>query len=371
MIVGVPTEIKNHEYRVGLVPAGVRSLKGCGHEVLIQKGAGLGSGVPDEDYVDAGAVIVDTAEDVYGQAEMVVKVKEPLEPEYGLIREGQILFTYLHLAPAPGLTQALLDRKCIGVAYETIQISDGSLPLLTPMSEVAGRKAAQLGAYYLGKSNGGRGVLLGGVPGVERGVVTILGGGVVGANAAKIAIGLGARVFIMDVNPQRMAYLDDIFGNRMTTVMSNYDNIRRLTAQSDVVIGAVLIPGAKAPFLVDREMVGDMRPGSVMVDVAIDQGGCFETSRPTSHESPTYVVDDVIHYCVTNIPGEVSATSTFALTNVTTPYALAIANKGIKQACLDDPALAKGVNLYQGQVVCPPVAEAVGLQCAGLAECLR
>jgi alanine dehydrogenase len=370
MIVGVPKEIKNSEYRVGIVPSGARALTRAGHTVLIQKGAGEGSGIPDNAYEEVGARIIDSAAEVYGQADMIMKVKEPLEPEYGLLKENQILFTYLHLAPDKKQTNALLASGCTGVAYETIQLADGSLPLLTPMSEVAGRMAAQVGATYLGKSHGGRGVLLGGVPGVKRGVVTIIGGGVVGTNAAKIAVGLGAQVYILDVNQRRMASLDDIFGNAITTIMSNEENIKRLVPESDLVIGSVLIPGARAPWLVSREMIGSMRPGSVVVDVAIDQGGCFETSKPTSHQDPVYVVDGVVHYCVANIPGEVAWTSTYALTNVTLPYALAIAGKGIRRAVEEDPALAKGVNVCRGKVTCSPVAEAFGSSCTELSACL-
>ncbi len=370
MRIGTPTEIKNSEYRVGLVPSGVATLVKSGHSVLIQKGAGLGSGVPDEAYVKAGATIVDTAEEIWKQAEMIIKVKEPLPQEYPLMRKGQILFTYLHLAPAAELTKALLDQGVIGVAYETIQLADGSLPLLTPMSEVAGRMATQVGATYLGKSHGGRGVLLGGVPGVRRGVVTIIGGGVVGSNAAKIAVGLGAAVYILDINHNRLAYLDDIFGNGITTVMSNLDNIAQLVQESDLVIGSVLIPGARAPWLVSREMIKTMRPGSVVVDVAIDQGGCFETSHPTSHQDPVYVVDGVVHYCVANIPGEVACTSTYALTNVTLPYARAIADKGLSKAVSEDLALAKGVNVYEGKVTCSAVGESLNYPCHDVADLL-
>jgi len=370
MIVGTPKEIKNSEYRVGLVPAGVAALTRRGHEVLIEKGAGVGSGVPDEAYVASGATMVDTAAEIWARAEMIIKVKEPLESEYPLMRKGQILFTYLHLAPNAPLTEALVEGGVYGVAYETIQLADGSLPLLTPMSEVAGRMATQVGAAYLGKSHGGRGVLLGGVPGVRRGVVTIIGGGVVGVNAAKIAVGLGAQVYLLDINHQRLAYLDDIFGNGINTVMSNRDNIAELVEQSDLVIGSVLIPGARAPWLVSREMIRSMRPGSVVVDVAIDQGGCFETSRPTSHQDPVYLVDEVVHYCVANIPGEVACTSTYALTNVTLPYALAIADKGLRQAVHDDSALARGVNTCGGKVTCCGVAESLGYTCAPVAEVL-
>ncbi|MFP4315754.1 MAG: alanine dehydrogenase [Desulfovibrionales bacterium] len=371
MIIGVPKEIKNNEYRVGLVPAGARILSETGSRVCIQKGAGEGSGLSDEDFRAAGAQIVSSAEELYAQADMIIKVKEPLPPEYPLLRKDQILFTYLHLAPDTKLTQALMDSGCIGVAYETIQLPDGSLPLLTPMSEVAGRMAAQVGAGLLGKSHGGRGVLLGGVPGVKRGIVTIIGGGVVGTNAAKIAIGLGAHVYMVDIHHKRLAYLDDIFGTSITTVMSNPENIAALVAESDLVIGSVLIPGARAPWLVTRNMIQSMRKGSVVVDVAIDQGGCFETSRPTTHQDPTFVVDDVIHYCVANIPGEVAHTSTYALTNATLPYAVAIAKKGLARAVQEDPALAKGVNVYQGKITCPPVAESMACESVDLKECLE
>ncbi len=370
MRIGVPKEIKNSEYRVGLVPAGARVLSQAGHQVYVQKGAGEGSGILDEEYLKAGATVLDNESDVFSQAEMIVKVKEPLPEEYEYLHENQILFTYLHLAPDPGLTNALINCRCIGLAYETIQLADGSLPLLVPMSEVAGRIAPQVGAHYLEKVNGGRGVLLGGVPGVERGRVTIIGGGVVGANAARIAVGLGAEVYVLDTNQKRMAYLDDIFGNTITTVLSNDENIARLAINSDLVIGAVLIPGAKAPALLKREVISEMRSGSVVVDVSIDQGGCFETSRPTTHQAPTYLVDDVIHYCVANIPGVVGRTSTFALTNVTIPYVLEIANKGIEQAINDDEALAKGVNLYKGAVTHPGVAGAMDCSCENVLNLL-
>lgn len=366
MLIGVPKEIKNSENRVGLVPSGVSLFTTAGHQVMVQSGAGLGSGISDEEYLAAGAEMVPTPQEIFARAEMIIKVKEPLPPEYDLVKEGQILFTYLHLAPDERQTKALVDSGCIGVAYETIQLADGSLPLLTPMSEVAGRMATQMGSCYLTKSNGGSGVLLGGVPGVDRGVVTIIGGGVVGTNAAKIAVGMGARVYLLDVSTRRLAYLDDIFGTKLTTVMSNQDNIGRLVAASDLVIGSVLIPGAKAPWLVTRQMIAAMRPGSVVVDVAIDQGGCFETSRATTHDDPVYLVDGVIHYCVANIPGNVARTSTFALTNVTLPYALAIANKGINTAISEDPALAKGVNVYRGAITCQGVAQAIGCECVDI-----
>jgi alanine dehydrogenase len=371
MIIGVPKEIKVHEYRVGLVPAGAAQLARAGHRVLVESGAGLGSGLQDAEYAAAGAELAAGPEEVYDRAEMVLKVKEPLPPEYGLLRQGQILFTYLHLAPAPELAQALAASGCTGVAYETIQLPDGSLPLLTPMSEVAGRMAAQVGASYLTKSHGGRGVLLGGVPGVERGTVTIIGAGVVGSNAAKIAIGMGARVYLVDVNQQRLALMDDVYGGLVDTVMSSPENIARLVAFSDVVIGSVLIVGARAPWLVSREMVAGMSPGSVVVDVAIDQGGCFETSRPTTHDEPVYVEEGVTHYCVANMPGNVARTSTFALTNVTLPRALAIANLGLAEAVRRDPPLALGVNVCRGRFTHPAVAQALGRECREPLECLE
>lgn len=370
MRIGVPKEIKNNEYRIGLVPAGVRMLSSSGHRVLLQKGAGEGSGIGDDEYRNAGAALLAASEEIYYQAEMIVKVKEPLPEEYELITSDQIIFTYLHLAPAPDLTRALIDRNCIAIAYETIQLDDGTLPLLTPMSEVAGRIAPQVGAHYLEKVHGGRGVLLGGVPGVERGTVAIVGGGVVGTNAAKIAVGLGAMVYVLDTDHRRLAYLDDIFGNTITTMMSNHENMARLVAISDLVIGAALKPGAKAPVLVTREMIAGMQPGSVVVDVAIDQGGCFETSKPTTHKDPVYVIDDVIHYCVTNIPGVVGRTSTFALTNVTLPYVLEIAGKGVRKAILGNRALAKGVNVYKGEITYPGVAESMNCSCKDVVDLL-
>ncbi|OGP50956.1 MAG: alanine dehydrogenase [Deltaproteobacteria bacterium RBG_13_43_22] len=366
MIIGVPKEIKNHEYRVGVVPAGVRVLVKDGHQVLIQAGAGEGSGIPDKEFLEAGAQIVPGAEEVYNRADLVMKVKEPMPREIPLLREGQILFAYLHLAPAPELTQSLLQRRIIGVAYETIQLSDGSLPLLTPMSVVAGRMAVQVGSHYLEKGYGGRGVLLGGVPGVARGKVAIIGAGTVGTNAAKIAIGLGAYVTILDNNPLRLAYLDDIFGTQINTLMSNFDNINLSVRDAHLVIGAVLIPGARAPKLVTREMIRSMKPGTVVVDVSVDQGGCCETTKPTTHTEPIYLVDEVIHYGVTNMPAAVSRTSTFALTNVTLPYAQALANKGLAKAAAEDPALAKGINVFQGEVTCANLAGDLGFVCTPL-----
>lgn len=357
MIVGVPKEIKNKENRVGMVVAGVKALTQAGHKVLVQHNAGVGAGISDDDYVRAGANIVETAKEVFDKAEMIVKVKEPLPEEYPLLREGQILYTYLHLAADERLTKALMERKIVGIAYETIQPEDGSLPLLAPMSAVAGRMATQIGATYLQHDHGGKGVLLGGVTGVSRAKVVVLGGGVVGTNAAKMAVGLGAEVKILDVNVPRLEYLSDIFGNEMTTVYSNSEQIEKAVTQADLVIGAILVAGAKAPKLVTREMVAKMQPGSVIVDVAVDQGGSVETCRPTSHEHPTYTVDGVIHYAVPNMPGAVPRTSTFALTNVTLKYALMLANMGWKEAVSRDKALLKGVNILNGKVAYKQVAD--------------
>ncbi len=361
MIVGVPKEIKNKENRVGMVIAGVRSLTQAGHKVLIQIEAGTGAGISDEDYRKAGATLVETAKEIYDKAEMIVKVKEPLPDEYPLLREGQILYTYLHLAADERLTKALLERRIVGIAYETIQPADGSLPLLAPMSAVAGRMATQIGATYLQKDHGGKGMLLGGVTGVDRASVVILGGGVVGINSAKMAVGLGAKVTIFDVNMSRLDYLADIFGNDVTTLYSNNEQIERAVRQADLLIGAVLVPGAKAPKLVTREMVSEMQPGGVVVDVAVDQGGSVETCRPTSHEHPTYMVDGVIHYAVPNMPGAVPRTSTYALTNVTMKYALSIANLGWRQACAKESALYKGINIHGGKVAYKQVADDLGL----------
>ena len=371
MIVGIPKEVKKHEYRVGIVPSGVKALVDSNHKVIIQKGAGLGSGITDEEYQAAGAQIMGTAKAVYGNAEMIMKVKEPLPEEYELLKEGQILYTYLHLAPAPELTQALLESKVIGIAYETIQLDDGSLPLLTPMSEIAGRMSIQVGAYHLQKEHGGRGVLLGGVPGVAPGKVLIIGGGTVGTNAAKRAIGVGAKVTILDVNLERLRYLDDIFGSRIVTLMSNGQNIEEELTSADLVIGAVLIPGARAPRLVSREMVSRMSKGAVIVDVAVDQGGCIETIHATYHDNPTYEVDGIIHYGVANMPGAVARTSTFALTNTTLPYAIKLANMGWKAAAREDSGLLKGVNVIEGYLICRPVGEAVGMECVPIETFLR
>lgn len=357
MIIGVAKEIKDHETRVGLTPGGAAALVEHGHHVLVEAGAGMGSNIPDIEYEEAGATIVSSAADVWGRSEMVVKVKEPQPSETVYFRPGLILFTYLHLAPLPELTQALVDKRVNAVAYETIREKDGSLPLLTPMSEVAGRMSVQVGAQYLEAPNGGRGILLGGIPGVSAANVVILGGGIVGHNAAKIAAGLGAHVTIIDKNLQRLRELDDIYNSYVVTLASNPYTVREALRLADLVIGAVLIPGASAPKLVKREMIRMMKKGSVVVDVAIDQGGCFETSRATTHSHPTYYVDDVLHYCVSNMPAAVPQTSTFGLTNATFPYLLELANKGLEQAAAESRAIAEGVNTYQGHIVYPAVAE--------------
>ncbi|RWS43317.1 alanine dehydrogenase [Bacillus mycoides] len=371
MRIGIPTEIKNNENRVAMTPAGAVHLVQNGHEVFVQKGAGVGSGFTDEEYVQAGAKLVETAEEAWNQ-DMVMKVKEPVASEYGYFREGLILFTYLHLAPEPELTKALIDNKVASIAYETVQLDNRSLPLLAPMSEVAGRMAAQIGAQFLEKNKGGKGILLAGVPGVKRGKVTIIGGGQAGTNAAKIAVGLGADVTIIDLSAERLRQLDDIFGNQVKTLMSNPYNIAEAVKESDLVIGAVLIPGAKAPKLVTEEMIQSMEPGSVVVDIAIDQGGIFETTdRITTHDNPTYEKHGVVHYAVANMPGAVPRTSTLALTNVTVPYAVQIANKGYKDACLGNAALLKGINTLDGYVTFEAVAEAHGLQYADAKELLE
>ncbi|ATI49793.1 MULTISPECIES: alanine dehydrogenase [Bacillus] len=371
MRIGIPTEIKNNENRVAMTPAGAVHLVQNGHEVFVQKGAGLGSGFTDEEYVQAGAKLVETAEEAWNQ-DMVMKVKEPVASEYGYFREGLILFTYLHLAPEPELTKALIDNKVVSIAYETVQLDNRSLPLLAPMSEVAGRMSAQIGAQFLEKNKGGKGILLAGVPGVKRGKVTIIGGGQAGTNAAKIAVGLGADVTIIDLSAERLRQLDDIFGNQVKTLMSNPYNIAEAVKESDLVIGAVLIPGAKAPKLVTEEMIQSMEPGSVVVDIAIDQGGIFETTdRITTHDNPTYEKHGVVHYAVANMPGAVPRTSTLALTNVTVPYAVQIANKGYKEACLGNTALLKGINTLDGYVTFEAVAEAHGLQYADAKELLE
>jgi alanine dehydrogenase len=371
MIVGVPREIKENENRVAMTPSGVEELRQHGHMVLVQATAGLGSGITDQEYAEAGAEIVAEAAGVFARSEMIVKVKEPLPPEYELLREGQILFTYLHLAPARELTMALGRRGAVAIAYETIQAKDGSLPLLTPMSEVAGRMSVQVGAHYLEKYWGGRGILLGGVPGVPPAEVVIIGGGVVGLNAAFIAIGMGAHVTIIDRSPDRLRYLDEILHGSVLTVMSNRYNIDRSVRYADLLIGAVLIPGARAPHLVTEEMVKTMKPGSVIVDVAIDQGGSVETvDHATTHSDPVYLRHGVLHYSVANMPGAVPRTSTYALTNVTTQYVLALADKGWRRAVKEDPSLALGVNVAQGEVCYPAVAEAHGMACKPLAAIL-
>jgi alanine dehydrogenase len=358
MIIGIPKEIKNDENRVGIVPSGVRTLVSYGHEVLIEKNAGVGSWILDEAYEREGAKILDSKEAIYKNAEMIMKVKEPLPEEFNLLQKDQILYTYLHLAACSELTKILIKRGVTAIGYETIELADGSLPLLRPMSEVAGKMAVQIGAIHLQKDRGGKGILLGGIPGVMRGTVTIIGGGIVGINAAKMAIGLGGQVRILDINPIRLGYLDDIFGNKIITLMSNPINIEESIRAADLVIGGLLITGAKAPKVVSKKMVSNMSPGSVIVDVSIDQGGCCETSRPTTHSNPTYEVDGVIHYCVTNIPGVVSKTSTYGLTNVTLPYALKIAQLGFNNAIAEDQALAKGVNVYDGKIIHKGVAAA-------------
>lgn len=362
MRIGVPKEIKNNENRVAMAPSGVHHLVEANHEVFVEKGAGLGSGFTDEQYSEAGATIVGTAKEAWSQ-EMVMKVKEPLPEEYEYFYEGLILFTYLHLAAAPELTKALIDNKVTGIAYETIQPANRTLPLLTPMSEVAGRMAAQIGAQFLEKQNGGRGILLSGIPGVTRGKVTVIGGGIVGMNAAKIAMGLGASVTIIDLNPNRLRELDDLFGNAINTLMSNPLNIAEAVKESDLVIGAVLIPGARAPRLVTEDMVKSMKKGSVVLDVAIDQGGIFETTdRITTHDAPTYTKHDVVHYAVANMPGAVPRTSTIGLTNVTVPYALKIAGKGYAEASRQDEAILKGINTLEGYVTYRAVADSHELE---------
>ena len=360
MIVGIPKEIKPQENRVGLIPGGVKSLTSNGHTVLVQKGAGLGSGISDEAYIAAGAEIVPTIEDVYGRADMIWKVKEPIAPEFPLLREGQVLYTYLHLAPDPTQTEALLKAGVTGIAYETVQLPNGSLPLLTPMSEVAGRLSVQAGAFCLEKHNGGRGVLLAGVPGVSPAKVMVLGGGIVGLNAVKMAVGMGAEVTVLDISLDRLRWFDDTFHGRVKTLFSNSTNIEECLRVSDLAIGAVLLPGAKAPNLITRDMLSVMMPGSAIVDVAVDQGGCVETTHATTHAEPTYVVDGVVHYAVANMPGAVARTSTFALNNATIPYGLKIANMGWEKALASDPALALGLNVHAGKVTNLPVAEALG-----------
>jgi len=361
VIVGLPKEIKDNEYRVGLTPAGVRALTDASHEVIVERNAGEGSGFEDSLYEKAGAQIIDSADDVWARAEMVVKVKEPIAPEYPRMREGQLLFTYLHLAPDRKLTDELLKRKVTGIAYETITDRRGGLPLLTPMSEVAGRMAIQVGAHYLEKMAGGRGILLGGVPGVPAARVVIIGGGVVGTNAAKMAVGMGAHVTMIDNNLDRLRELDDIFLSKISTLASSAYMIHDAVSNADLIVGAVLVPGASAPRLITRGMLKDVPNGAVIVDVAVDQGGCIETTHPTTHSDPTYYVEGVLHYCVANMPGAVPRTSTFALTNATLPYALTLANKGFFEAIRTDNGLKEGVNTYAGHCTYQAVAESQGL----------
>ncbi|WP_258103358.1 alanine dehydrogenase [Marinoscillum sp. MHG1-6] len=361
MIIGVPKEIKNNENRVALTPAGVTELVKHGHSVMVQSAAGQGSGFTDDVYEKAGSKIISTIEETYGLAEMIIKVKEPIEAEYGLIKKDQLVFTYFHFASYEPLTKAMMKSGATCLAYETVEKSDRSLPLLIPMSEVAGRMSIQEGAKFLEKPSGGRGILLGGVPGVRAAKVMILGGGVVGTNAAKMAAGMGADVTILDVNLPRLRYLDDVMPANVDTLMSNEYNIRELISTHDLIVGSVLIPGAKAPHLITRDMLKDMKPGTVLVDVAVDQGGCIETCKPTTHESPTYVIDDVLHYCVANMPGAVPYTSTLALTNATLPYAIQLANKGWKNACSENKELKLGLNIIEGEIVYKSVADAFGL----------
>jgi len=357
MIIGVPKEIKDNESRVGVTPAGIKALAEAGHKVLVETQAGAQSGFPDEEYQNAGAEIVGDAGYVWGKSEMVVKVKEPIQQEYAYFREGLVLFTYLHLAPVPELTNKLLESKVVGIAYETVRDRRGMLPLLMPMSEVAGRMSVQVGASYLERERGGRGILLGGVPGVPPAHVTILGGGIVGTNAARIALGFGAKVTLVDINMNRLRELDDLFGGRLYTLASNSYNLAQATREADLVIGGVLIPGATAPKIVTRSMVSAMKKGAVIVDVAIDQGGCVETARPTSHSNPSYLVDGVVHYCVTNMPGAVPHTSTLALTNSTFPYLLRLAALGPREALRQDSGLAEGLNTWLGTLAHRGVAE--------------
>ncbi len=361
MIVGLPKEIKDNEYRVGLTPAGVRALKDAGHQILVERDAGGGSGFENALYERAGATIIDSADDIWAGAEMIVKVKEPIAPEYPRMREGQLLFTYLHLAPDRELTRQLIERKVTGIAYETITDRHGQLPLLTPMSEVAGRMAIQVGAHYLEKMSGGRGILLGGVPGVPAARVVIIGGGVVGTNAAKMAVGMGAHVTIIDNNLDRLRELDDIFLSKISTLASSAYMIHDASSQADLIVGAGLVKGAAAPKLITRSMLKEVPNGAVIVDVAVDQGGCIETTHPTTHSNPTYYVEGVLHYCVANMPGAVPRTSTFALTNATLPYALKLANKGFLQAIAGDPGLKEGVNTFAGACTYEAVAVDQGI----------
>lgn len=363
MNIGIPKEIKSAEKRVAATPAGVKAFIDHNHKVFVEKGAGLGSGFKDEEFIKVGARILDNPEDVWGESDLIIKVKEPIGPEFDRMKPGQILYTYLHLAADRELTQKLLDRKVIGVAYETVQLDDGSLPLLSPMSEVAGRLSIQMGAFSLEAKNGGMGILLSGVSGVRPARVTIIGGGVAGLSAAVVAVGIGAQVSILDNNPLRLRYLEDISDSRLVTIMSNPANIEEECINSHLVIGSVLIPGAKAPKLITRDIVRRMMPGSAIVDISVDQGGCCETSHPTTHQDPTFIEEGVVHYCVANMPGAVPRTSTIALTNVTLTYGLAIATKGIEKAMADDSALRKGLNVLNGNVCYPAVADAFNMTC--------
>lgn len=359
MLIGIPKEIKNHEYRVGMIAAGVRELTHAGHQVIVERDCASAIGISDQDYQTAGAEVVDTAQEVFARAEMIIKVKEPQPDECRMLRPSQLLFTYLHLAPDRQQTELLQQSDAIAIAYETVTDAHGGLPLLAPMSEVAGRMSIQAGAHSLEKAQGGSGTLLGGVPGVAPGKVTIIGGGVVGTNAARMALGLGADVSILDRSLPRLTYLDEIYGPRLKTLYSTREAIEQQLVKTDLVIGAVLVPGAAAPKLVTREMLKGMKAGSVLVDVAIDQGGCFETSKATTHQDPIYSVDSIIHYCVANMPGAVARTSTFALSHATLPFALALANKGYQQALTDDPHLQAGLNVHRGRITCEAVAAAL------------
>jgi alanine dehydrogenase len=370
MLIGVPKEIKNHEYRIGLTPAGARELVANGHQVVVQKDGGKGIGLTDDLYRKAGAEIWDTPEQIFAKCDMIIKVKEPQPNECAMLRPGQVLYTYLHLAPDPEQTKALVASGCTAIAYETVTDRNGGLPLLAPMSEVAGRMSIQAGAHALEKAQGGSGVLLGGVPGVKPAEVMVIGGGVVGINAARMAMGLNAHVTILDRSLARLKELDELYGDRLTTIYSTHDAIEERLPYTDLVIGAVLVPGAAAPKLVQRSQLKLMRPGSVLVDVAIDQGGCFETSHATTHENPTYEVDGIIHYCVANMPGGVARTSTFALTNATLPFAVQLANKGARQAMLDDPHLLAGLNVHAGKVTYKAVADDLGYAYVPAAEAL-
>jgi len=365
MIIGVPKEIKSGEKRVAMTPQGVDALVAHRHRVLIEKGAGTGSGFSDQEYQKVGATLVERKEDIWGEVNMVVKVKEPLGPEFGLMRPGQVLFTYLHLAADRDLTLKLIDRRIVGIGYETVQEQDGSLPLLRPMSEIAGRASVFAGGMCLEARHGGKGVLLCGASGVPPAKIVILGAGVAGANACKVAVGIGARVSILDIRPERLSYLHDITQGHVTTFISNRMTVAEEIADADLVIGSVLIPGAQAPKLVTRQMLQRMRPGSAIVDISVDQGGCFETTRPTTHEDPTYIEEGIVHYCVANIPGAYPRTSTYALTNATFPYVIQLADKGCEKALKENEALRKGLNLIDGKVVCNGVAETFGLACAG------